>query len=52
MSKPDGVLVLLRRELVRAQAGLKRAERERDDLREENARLRRERADRGPGNGT
>ena len=33
-------LLLLRRELVRAQARLKRAERERDELAEENRKLR------------
>jgi hypothetical protein len=37
---PDKAYELLRRELVRAQARLKRAERERDRAREEAARLR------------
>jgi hypothetical protein len=36
---PDKTYVLLRRELVRAQARLKRAERERDAARAEKARL-------------
>ena len=40
MPPADRYLVLLRRELVRAQARLKRAERERDIARAENARLR------------
>ena len=39
MTDSDKYLVLLRRELVRAQARLKRAERECDRLREENAHL-------------
>jgi hypothetical protein len=39
MAETDKYLVLLRRELVRAQARLKRAERECERLREENARL-------------
>lgn len=40
MTPDEKYLVLLRRELVRAQARLKRAERERDDLAEENRKLR------------
>jgi hypothetical protein len=40
-SKDDKYLVLLRRELVRAKARLKRAERERDAALDENERLRR-----------
>ena len=39
MTQNDKYLVLLRRELVRAQARLKRAERECDRLRAENQRL-------------
>ena len=39
MDRTDRYLVLLRRELVRAQARLKRAERERDELAAENVRL-------------
>jgi hypothetical protein len=40
MAEADKYLVLLRRELVRAQARLKRAERERDAALEENRKLR------------
>jgi hypothetical protein len=40
MDTDEKYLVLLRRELVRAQARLKRAERERDALAEENRKLR------------
>ncbi len=39
MDRAGRYLVLLRRELVRAQARLKRAERERDELAAENVRL-------------
>jgi hypothetical protein len=39
MERTGRYLMLLRRELVRAQARLKRAERERDELAAENARL-------------
>ncbi len=39
MERTDRYLVLLRRELVRTQARLKRAERERDELAAENVRL-------------
>ena len=41
MTEPDKYLILLRRELTRAQARLARAERERDRAQAENARLRR-----------
>jgi hypothetical protein len=40
MSAEDEYLVLLRRELTRAQARLKRAERERDEAIAENSKLR------------
>ncbi|HXZ01028.1 MAG TPA: hypothetical protein VEI03_13585 [Stellaceae bacterium] len=40
MTAEDKYLVLLRRELTRAQARLKRAERERDEALEENRKLR------------
>ena len=40
MAETDKYLTLLRRELVRAQARLKRAERERDAALEENRKLR------------
>jgi hypothetical protein len=40
MTPDDKYLVLLRRELTRAQARLKRAERERDEAIEENRKLR------------
>jgi hypothetical protein len=42
MAEPDKYLILLRRELTRAQARLARAERERDRAQAENARLRRQ----------
>jgi hypothetical protein len=45
MGKLDKYLLLLRRELVRAQARLKRAERQRDDLADENRALREKLAD-------
>lgn len=41
MERDDRYLTLLRRELIRAQARLKRLERERDRLLEQNAELRR-----------
>jgi Ser/Thr protein kinase RdoA (MazF antagonist) len=47
MDREDNYLILLRRELVRAQARLKRAERERDDLRAENQALRKLLAEHG-----
>ena len=42
MAEPDKYLVLLRRELTKAQARLARAERERDRAQEENAQLRKQ----------
>jgi hypothetical protein len=47
MDGDDKYLTLLRRELVRSQARLKRAEQERDRLREENRLLRQLLADHG-----
>jgi hypothetical protein len=48
MTQDDKYLVLLRRELTRAQARLKRAERERDAALEENRRLRERQGKRRP----
>jgi len=45
MAEPDKYLVLLRRELTKAQARLARAERERDRALEENAALRKRLSD-------
>jgi hypothetical protein len=47
MAEPDRYLVLLRRELTKAQARLARAERERDRAQEESAALRGKLSERG-----
>ena len=47
MAEPDKYLVLLRRELTKAQARLARAERERDRAQEENATLRKRLSEHG-----